>query len=350
MKTNHFAKAGILMLLIVAAFIFCWEVYWRSRDFTVSYDDGKVLWADHRAKVYEEKATVFIEASRIKFDLDIPTWETLTGEKAVQLSMVGSNPRPLLHDLANDPNFKGRLVIDVTEPLFFSVNPGREKSPKEAIAFYKTYSPSQKFSTIINNVLESQLVFLDQEKFSTNALLKDLELKNRDGVRERAVFPKEFASNYKSRQAYMTEPFLKDTALINRQIEAWKKSDALMRNPGVSGDSLQQIFIQVKTSIDKIRARGGDVIFVRTPSSGGYIETENFVYPREKYWDQMLAFTNSNGIHFTDYPVTAKMICPEWSHLSTKDAILYTKVFIDQLKEKNFFNYSTSPLALNKNN
>ena len=71
--------------------------------------------------VYEskDKATVFIGSSRIKFDLDIPTWESLTGNHAIQLANVGSSPRPVMEDLANDPNFKGRLVVDVTEGLFF---------------------------------------------------------------------------------------------------------------------------------------------------------------------------------------------------------------------------------------
>jgi hypothetical protein len=39
----------------------------------------------------------------------------------------------------------------------------------------------------------------------------------------------------------------------------------------------------------------------------------------------MLKYTATDGIHFKDYPATANMICPEWSHLSSKDAVTYTK-------------------------
>src|SRR5688572_667485 len=104
MKSNQFVKAGLLTLALVVAFIICWETYWRSKGFIATYNDDKVLWAHTRKAVYEpiNKATVFIGSSRIKFDLDIPEWEKITGEKAVQLALVGTSPRQLLQDLAND--------------------------------------------------------------------------------------------------------------------------------------------------------------------------------------------------------------------------------------------------------
>jgi hypothetical protein len=349
-KTNHFAKAALLMLLLTLTFVFVWELFWRSKGFNISYNDDEALWADRRAQVYQpaDKATVFIGASRIKFDLDIPTWEKLTGEKAVQLSIVGSNLRPLLTDLADDPNFNGKLVVDITEPLFFSVR-GRDAIPKKAIKFYKNYSPSQKFSSYSSYILESNLVFLDYDRFSLDALLKDFDFENRNKVRAKPVFPKDFGLTLPTRQSYMSGRFLSDTALQNLQIEAWKKGGAMDRTPGVKGDTLLKIFTEVKTAIDKIESRGGKVIFVRTPSSGGYLEKENAVYPRNEYWDKLLEFTKKDGIHFQDYPETATLICPEWSHLSTKDAIHYTKAFVNQLKEKNFFNYTKPSLALSKN-
>lgn len=337
------------MLLLTLTFIIMWELYWRSKGFEIAYNDDEALWADRRAEIYEpiDKATVFIGASRIKFDLDIPTWKKLTGENAVQLSIVGSNSRPLLNDLANDPNFKGKLIIDITEPLFFS-GKGREVMPKKAIAFYNKYSPSQKFSSYTSYILESNFVFLDYERFSIDALLKDLQFKNRDKVRSRPVFPKDFGLTLPTRQSYMSDRFLSDTSLINQQIQAWIQAGAMDKTPGVKGDTLRNIFKEVKTAIDKIESRGGKIMFVRTPSSGGYLEKENAVYPRNEYWDQLLAITNKEGIHFSDYPETAHFICPEWSHLSSKDAILYTKALADQLKQKNFFSYPPSQLAFNK--
>lgn len=107
--------------------------------------------------------------------------------------------------------------------------------------------------------------------------------------------------------------------------------------PATSGDDLTQIFGRIKASVEKIRNRGGKVIFVRTPSSGPLAEAEEKKYPKAVYWDKMLAFAKSDGIHYRDYPSTANLICPEWSHLSIKDAVFYTHELISILREKNWF-------------
>src|SRR5579862_8556934 len=118
-----------------------------------------------------DKATVFIGSSRIKYDLDIPTWESATNTHAIQLAMVGSTPRPLLADLANDPNFKGKLVVDITEFLFFSDLPYLLASPVAGIDYYKKRTPAQKASFILDKPLESRLAFLNSDFFSINGLL-----------------------------------------------------------------------------------------------------------------------------------------------------------------------------------
>src|SRR3954452_5363643 len=125
MQKKNLLKAGVFALVLVALFIIIWEGYWRSKGFVATYNDDKALWANKRSDAFlpKDKATVFIGSSRIKFDLDVPTWESMTGEKAVQLSLVGTSPRLLLQDLANDKNFRGKLVVDVTEIIFFSEHP-----------------------------------------------------------------------------------------------------------------------------------------------------------------------------------------------------------------------------------
>src|SRR5882672_1892755 len=124
MPANNLSKAAMLALLLIVVVIGGWEVYLRSKGVTISYDNGKELWADKRAMVYEpsDKTTVFIGSSRIKYDLDIDTWQKETGRHAVQLALEGSTPVPVLTDLGNDPRFHGRVVVDVTEVTFYSTD------------------------------------------------------------------------------------------------------------------------------------------------------------------------------------------------------------------------------------
>src|SRR5688572_15159154 len=139
MKQNRlYVKAGLLVLVLVSATFISWEIHLRNQARGIAFDDGGSLWSNKRKQVYEpmDKATVFIGSSRIKYDLDIPTWQNATGDHAIQLANVGSSPRPVLDDLANDINFKGKLVIDVTEFLFFTHAPYANKTPVENLTYY----------------------------------------------------------------------------------------------------------------------------------------------------------------------------------------------------------------------
>lgn len=348
MPPKPLLKAALLALLIVVGFLTFWECYWRSRGFPISYDDDASLWSTKRKLIYapSDAATVFIGSSRIKFDLDIPTWERETGERVVQLCFVGTSPRPVLDDLASDERFKGKVIIDVTEGLFFDRNQKRsEKSAVEAIGYYRNWTPAQKASACLNYLLESAFVFLSKEKFSLNSFLNEIPLPKREGVFVFPLFPREFELNTADRQNYMMERFEKDPALLRKQTDNWVALGALDKTPGISGDALDAVFKQVKTAVDKIRGRGGQVCFVRTPSSGGYIETEKAVYPREKYWDAMLSYTQTPGLHFEDYPDTAHFICPEWSHLSSQDTVPYTLHLIKTLEDEKGWKFQRHSIA-----
>jgi len=339
MNSTLFPKAGFLAALSALLFLLCWEGYWRSRGFEPTYNDDKALWAQKRAEIYQprDKATVFIGSSRIKFDLDIPTWKNLTGENAVQLSLVGTSPMLLLKDLAEDEKFRGKLVVDLTEVLFFSQNPVFHKSAKEAINFYKNQSPSERLSSRINFALESQFAFLEERRFSMNTLLNDLEIPNRPGVFVVPPFPKGFEWTTFDRQTYMSDMFLTDSTEIKRQTSIWSVLIMSDKTPPIDGKILQETFDEIKLAVDKIKSRGGQVVFIRTPSSGPMEEGEQKVYPRQKYWDALLTYTNTPGIHYLDNPVTASLICPEWSHLAPKDAVVYTRELIKSLQQKSWF-------------
>ena len=336
MEASHLKKAGILTIILVVLSIGSWEMYLRSQGLKPSYDDGNELWGDKRAMVYEpaNKATVFIGSSRNKYDIDIKTWQGLTGDHAIQLAIEGECPRLVLHDLGTDEKFKGKLIVDVTEGLFFSSAPNNNTKPKEHIEYYKKRTPAQIASFKINHLLESGFVFLDKEYFSLNAMLENLPIKKRQGVFALPCpFVKEFGRITFDRQNIMMDKFLIDTTLQNQIKGLWLFFDKNNTEAPVSGDSLQHVLTSIKNDVDKIRARGGEVLFVRTPSNGFYWTTESKNFPREKYWDVLLATTNSKGIHFKDYPAIANLICPEWSHLSQANAIVFTKNIIEILQK-----------------
>ena len=337
MPTNLMTKAAILMLSLVAISVVSWEYFLRSQGHQRGYDDDEALWAKNRSQVYgvTDKSTVFIGSSRIKFDLDIPTWEQKTGEDVVQLAMHGSCPLFALENLGDDENFKGKLVVDVTEGLFFKKDD--DEAMGKRIKYLKDATPSEKVSAKLGMAVESIFLFIDKEKFSLGAFLDDLRISDRKGVRGGGIFPKKFAYVDFQRQEIMTDEFAVDTNMQREVTDLWSKWGALSDKHGVTGDTLQKIFTRVKTSVAKIKERGGKVIFVRTPSSGGYGVHEPISHPRSEYFDKLLSITDSPGIHFKDYPETKDFICPEWSHLSKSDAVKYTTSLIKIMENNQWF-------------
>ena len=340
---NHLsAKSAILAIVIVLIFFVSLEIYLRHAGGFVGYDDGPELWSHSRDMVYEpsDKATVFTGSSRIKYDLDIPTWEKLTGNHAIQLAMVASSPRLFLTDLANDPNFKGKLIVDVTEVLFFSHR--GTTYPMQFTSYYQKRTPAQRASFVLDKPFEAHLVFLNEGHYAINALLGRLHISDRPGVYPFLDFPSGFDRVMYNRQDIMTPEFVADTNQHNQVKAIW----GLLKNdptPPMSGKDLDSVMLSVKNDVNKIRARGGDVIFTRTPSTGFFWMAEQHLFPRKAYWDRLLTETGCKGIYFTDYPALARLDCPELSHLSRESAVIYTTNLVNILeKEKGWtFNQPT---------
>lgn len=99
-----------------------WEWYWRDYGVQPSYRDDSALWAIQRRRIdaTDSDATVLVAASRILFDLQLPVWERLSGRRPIQLALPGTSPLFALEDLADDPKFKGRVLVGVAPDVFFS--------------------------------------------------------------------------------------------------------------------------------------------------------------------------------------------------------------------------------------
>ena len=253
---------------------------------------------------------------------------------------MGSDPVPYLVDLADDKNFKGTLVVDVTEGLFFSDFSPQDVATDKKINYFKKITPTQRFSFQVNHILESQLVFLDQERYSLNSMLDKLPLPHRPGVYPGPDFPDDFGVVDFNRQSYMTSRFVADTILQNRVKAIWVCLGRVMAAPTSSAGKLDSFFNVIKVATDKIKSRGGQVLFLRTPSSGPMLEHEKKGYPRTKYWDRLLAVTRCPGIYYADYPSISNFVCPEWSHLKPDDAVIFTKELIKILQKDKGWTFS----------
>ena len=97
-------------------------------------------------------------------------------------------------------------------------------------------------------------------------------------------------------------------------------------------EAIEDRFRDTIAAVEKIRARGGKIVFVRLPHSGGLKALEDRDRPRAHTWDPLLKRTSAPGIYYSDFPELAGFNCPEWSHLSAGDSVEFTKRLVPHLR------------------
>ncbi len=329
-------KSLIIALVLVITGIGAWEIYWRSQGFYPTIDDDKDLWAVQRAKV--EKATdqdvLLTGSSRILFDIQLDAWERETGRRPIQLAYVGSSPLPVFHDIVENTDFKGTIVVGVTPGLFFSTtNPKANpwEWPQSRVDHYHNRTYAQRLNHKLSLPLQESFAFLSEDQGIDGLKLKELLGKVQIGNRIPNNMPPfhEFGEIARDRNLKMKDIVVRDTAYANSIIRVWMffGKDA----PPPDKEATMAFFLK---DLEKYKARGGNVILVRCPSSGGLREGEKMRLPRTEFWDDLVQKAQVKSYHFEDYE-QLKFECPEWSHLSAADAEIFTTELVKIILKDN---------------
>jgi len=329
---QRWGRILLSMLALEVVLVASWELFWRHHDFIPGdYEDTPAVWELQRERA-TGAATVLIGSSRMWEDVDLGAWQQVTGARPVQLAIAGRNPQPVLDDLAADPLFHGLVVCEVT-PYLFYVEP--EALTTAVMRKGRSQTLSQRASNRIGMMLESQLAFIDNEtRLST--LWKRLPLPIRTGVFPVREVPKghEMHADRDTRMWRRIETDPGYRALFQRlwlfyaggpQPTLEDKPPSLQTAyPGIQ-KIVDSASTRVANDVAKIRARGGDVVFVRFPASGPAYWSEARGFPRSLSWEPLLRNTGTTGINFADYPQLQGYNLPEWSHMSAADAPRFTK-------------------------
>lgn len=317
------------MLVMLAIMLGGWELYWRAYGVTPSYrnSDGQWLVQRRRIDAGEGDKTVLVGASRILFDTSLPVWEKVAGHRPIQLALEGTSPVPIMENLADDPNFTGRLVVDVSPDIIFT----GFKYRGSVLPYLRDQTPSQRIGDWLSmTFLEPYVAFYDPD-FSLATIVRRQDLPVRPGMKPNHMVRKLADHDY-DRNTRMWEKVVSDPdyRALCRAIwaEDFAEAPPEMETPEKAQKVIDGEIAKAVAAIDKLRARGVRVVFVRAPSDGEYYAYEQKYLPRDKTWDLLLQRTAAPGIHFEDYPELQGYELPEWSHMSPSEAERYTANYV----------------------
>ena len=331
----------VIVVLIVFAAAAAWEIYVRSIGYGPTLNPTEDLWAQARRAVKPE-SVVIIGDSRGWFDLDLDELEKGLGKRPVQLAMGGGCAYPVLADLVNDERFHGTIICSFVPRLFFAPpgSPPMERSGK-AVRRYHTETWAQRASQYLAMPLEENVAFLKQEDLTTEALLKELPIPDRPNAQVPPNLPPYFASLDRERRARMIERCAQPGKLQSKIQRRWLRLFSPPPPPSfipleafmaTMQKAQEDRFIDTMKAVEKLRARGGKIVFVRLPVSGELKTLEDRISPRAQLWEPLLKRTGVTGIYFEDFPELASFTCPEWSHLSAGDSVEFSKRLVPHLR------------------
>ena len=334
---------AVVVTIVVIAATVAWELYARALGYAPTLNDNEDLWTKARRKVQPESIVV-IGDSRAWFDVDLDEFQKGLGKRPIQLAAPGSAAFPVLEDLAKDESFHGTIICSFV-PLLFFAPPGSfpmeraEKSVKRS----HNQTPAQRVSEELGIRLEERVAFLKPDDLSLQGLLMKLPIPNRPGAQVLPTFPPYFNWEDRERRARMWEKCAEPGSELAKRIQqiwiplftpppppSYIPKDVFMAK---MKEGIGQRFADVAAAVEKIRARGGKVVFVRFPHSGGLKELEDKIMPRQQSWDPLLQMTHAPGIYYSDFPELSGFNCPEWSHLTAGDSVEFSKRLVPHLRD-----------------
>jgi hypothetical protein len=321
-------RAGLIALLAFALLLGGWEWRWRAYGVTPSYRNSDALWAMQRRAVDADGArTVIVGSSRAHFNIQLDIWEQLSGERPIQLSMEGTSPLPYLEDLAAESSVTGTVFVGYAPNLYFGDRPGPGRiSP---IEHYRDERPSQWMSQRLSMLLEPLVAFYGAD-FALFQVIHRWPWPARDGVRD-MMRVRKVADLGKDRGARTWSKLDDDPAYAENQTRIWSQffPPPIDEHDPAQRDRLnatrEQVIERTAGAVEQIRARGGEVVFLRLPSDGPFREVEARTRPREEFWDRLIERAEVVGIHFEDHPPLQGFSLPEWSHVSGREADAFTE-------------------------
>ena len=290
---------GGLLLSLAAT-----EARLRWMGYTPSVIDDRALWSYHRQSIEgaDGKTLVLLGGSRMQLGVSLETLRSSgTRQRVAQLAVDGTFPLAALRDLAEDSQFSGLVLCSLLEPAF---EPQNWDGQQPWVEYYRReFKVTTGLKRVFSGVLQQHFVLTNSRKpkYLTTAF---------DRSRSADYSGVDLAAHRQIR-----------LAAGNRMFRAERCSSRAWLNRAATAESY----------VRAIQRRGGDVVFIRFPSSPPLYRLEQRRYPRREFWDRYARMTRATMLHFQDIPRWRQFDCPDFSHLDQTDKVAFTQTLVELL-------------------
>lgn len=342
-------KITLVAVVVVLLAMIGWEIFARLMQHTPgTFQSGfKEMWAQERKKldVPNDHRVLLLGSSRILWSSDLDILEQGFGTRPIQLALPGTSPAIFVEDIVNNTDFDGLIIVGVTPFLVNLIGPGYFGGP--ALDYYHNPSPADISGFYIHDFMSRYLGFLD-EAFSLPELKNHyIQLPLREGAKVLDQQGWKLGNVYADRQTDMWPPVEKEGSFDNQQIlNFWSLTINL--NAPIPEDTQQEMNISLaehfQPLVKKQRAKGGDIFFIRMPSSGDYREEELLNNYTENFWLPVMTQLDAPYLDSYDYPeLSSNLEIPEWSHFTRKSQDEWSRNVVGHI-ERTYRDFRGVPL------
>ena len=311
-------RTWLLVMVFVLICLGGWEGFWRLQGYIPTVEDELGLWAAIRRQANEQEgeSVALIGSSRIQLGLNPDVFARTTGVRPLMLAIDGNSPLPVLQNLAEDPDFSGLIICGLT-PQWLAESKTSKRRAAKWIRKYRRQKWSSRLETPLSSGVQQLFVFrfpgLSPARVWRH-LINDERLKK--------VYAPMRLDRYRSADYTRTD--------LSRLKEAREKRSRQLASTTIplAPEAFRERVEQVNQWVETIEYRGGQVIFIRMPSTGTIREIEEATWPRHRYWDVFAARMPGLTIHFEDYTTLNSLPCPDGSHLDAGGAILFSESLV----------------------